>query len=229
MAGFDRAQFEADGFWLWEGIMLPGCRERLTAALKDVQQQQDRLIMDPAWDEMGAADFAALGLSPPERRFTREERAEMLGRSQGDNQSLTQGIEPLDEAGRLATYTPHPRTNRPDAGLIPEHKYRQRMPVGDWGGVWPEHFPAGYNEHILDMVTHPQMLAIHRLTLGEELRYDHCVALNRRCGYEGGSWHSHGYTENNAAPAATLPALGMVMTLACEPHPTVPLPAAACL
>ena len=83
-----------------------------------------------------------------------------LGSSQGDYQVLAAGIEPVDAAGLRATLTPHPRTGRPDERLTPERKYRQRLPVGEWGGVWPEHFPCGYSPTILDMTVHPQMLAL---------------------------------------------------------------------
>ena len=191
VTAFDHAKFERDGFWVWDGVMTPECRAQLTGALKDVQKTQDEMVMDARWDEMQAADYAALGLTPPKRSYSRAERSQMLGSSQVTS-GLCDGIEPTK--GLHATFTPHPRTQRPDETLTPEKKYRQHMALGAWGGVWPEHFPCGYSDHFLDMTCHPQMLALHRLMLGDELplRYDHVVALNRQGGFAGQGWHSHG-------------------------------------
>ena len=211
--GFSRSKFEADGFWVWDGLMLPHCREQLTAALQRVQRLQDELVMDETRSRLKAADYATLGLTPPTRFYSKAERQEMLGSSQATG-ALAAGIEPTDEAERQATLTPHPRTGAHDVTLMPESKYRQRMPLGSWGGVLPEHFPSGYDERVLRMVTHPQMLALHRLMLGEDLRYDHVVALNRRGGFDGQGWHSHGYAEDNQVPTTRLPALGLVRSLA---------------
>lgn len=210
---FDREKFERDGFWVWDGVMRPRCRAALTTALQQVQEEQDAMVMDECWTELRTADYAAMGLTPPNRIFSRAQRLQMVGSSQISG-ALAEGIAPLSEKELLATFTPHPRTKLPDLSLIPEQKYRQRMPLGKFGGVWPEHFPAGYNGHILDMVIHPEMLALHRLMLGNDLRYDHCVALNRKGGFRGQQWHSHGYTEDNQAPASRLPTLGLVRTLA---------------
>lgn len=216
VAAFSQAQFEADGFYVWDSVMLPACRRQLTAALQDIQRIQDEFVMDDRWSSGGvsAFDYAALGLSPPSKAFARDERQGMVGSSQGGGQQLAAGIEPLDEAERQACLTPHPVTGSPDPLLMRETKYRQRMPIGKWGGVMPEHFPAGYSDHVLDMVIHPQMLDLHRMMIGDELRYDHVVALNRKGGFAGQGWHSHGYVEDNEPPTARLPELGLVRTLA---------------
>ena len=211
--GFDRAKFERDGFWVWDKVMRPACRQHLTESLQNVQRIQDEIVMDNRWDTLDADGFAALGLKPPTKFFTRTERQQMLGSSQVSGAVAT-GVEPLDEFERQLTLTPHPLTGARDPMLIPEPKYRQRLPMGKWGGVLPEHFPSGYDDFVLEMTCHPQMLALHRMMLGDEIRYDHVVALNRRGGFGGQGWHSHGYAEDNHGPSTRLPALGLVRTLA---------------
>lgn len=65
----------------------------------------------------------------------------------------------------------------------------------------PEHQPnhvryaAECDEYMASLIGHPQMLALARRVLGPEIRYDHCVGLNRRGGNQGSHWHSHGYAE----------------------------------
>jgi hypothetical protein len=81
-------------------------------------------------------------------------------------------------------------------------------------GIWPENFPCGYEPHIMDMLVHPQMLELHRRMLGDDIRFDHNVALNRRGGYPGGGWHSHPYVEDEMGPTDRPPSLGLVRTLA---------------
>ena len=48
-----------------------------------------------------------------------------------------------------------------------------------------------------DLVTHPQMIALHQLMLGPEIRYDHSTLISRRS-FAGQHWHSHHYIEDNA-------------------------------
>ena len=57
-------------------------------------------------------------------------------------------------------------------------------------------------------------LELHRRMLGDDIRFDHNVALNRRGGYPGGGWHSHPYVEDEMGPTDRPPSLGLVRTLA---------------
>lgn len=65
----------------------------------------------------------------------------------------------------------------------------------------PEHQPnhvryaAECNDYMASLIGHPQMLALAQSVLGPDIRYDHCVGLNRRGGNQGSGWHSHGYAE----------------------------------
>ena len=137
---FDRTKFERDGFWMWDNVMRPACRQQLTAALQNVQRIQDELVMDNRWANPAA--FTELGLSPPRELFTRAERQQMVGGCQISG-ALTDGVEPLDEAERQLTLTPHPLTGARDPSLTPEPKYRQRLPMGKWGACSLSTFRQG--------------------------------------------------------------------------------------
>ena len=64
-------------------------------------------------------------------------------------------------------------------------------------GHEPNRFSAEYDSYLESLIAHPQLLELARAVLGEEIRYDHCVALNRRGGNQGIRWHSHGYSEDD--------------------------------
>ena len=62
----------------------------------------------------------------------------------------------------------------------------------------PNRYAAEFNIYLESLIGHPQLLALARWVLGEEIRYDHCVALNRPGGDGGTHWHSHEYAEDDA-------------------------------
>ena len=70
-------------------------------------------------------------------------------------------------------------------------------------GHEPNRFSAEYDSYLESLIAHPQMLTLAREVLGEDIRYDHCVSLNRPGGNNGIHWHSHGYAEDD-------PSLGFV-------------------
>ena len=70
-------------------------------------------------------------------------------------------------------------------------------------GHKPNHFAAEYDSYLEGLLSHPQMLDLARRVLGEEIRFDHCVTLNRPGGNRGSRWHSHEYADDN-------PSLGFV-------------------
>lgn len=58
--------------------------------------------------------------------------------------------------------------------------------------VFSEYFPSGHVPYLMNVLTHPQMLALQKLCLRcEEVYFDHNQLLTRPPGYPGGSWHSH--------------------------------------
>ena len=64
-------------------------------------------------------------------------------------------------------------------------------------GHKPSHFAAEYDSYLESLIPHPQMLDLARRVLGEELRFDHCVTLNRPGGHKGSHWHSHEYADDD--------------------------------
>jgi phytanoyl-CoA hydroxylase len=59
----------------------------------------------------------------------------------------------------------------------------------------PQRYSAEHNGYLAGLITHPQLLALARSALGPDIRFDHCVALNRPGGDHGIGWHSHDYAE----------------------------------
>lgn len=58
--------------------------------------------------------------------------------------------------------------------------------------VFAEYFPSGHVRFLMNVLTHPQMLELQRMTLGsDDIYFDHNQLLNRPAGYPGGAWHSH--------------------------------------
>ena len=70
-------------------------------------------------------------------------------------------------------------------------------------GHEPNRFSAEYDSYLESIIAHPQMLELARKVLGDNIRYDHCVSLNRPGGNGGIGWHSHGYSDDD-------PSLGFV-------------------
>ena len=70
-------------------------------------------------------------------------------------------------------------------------------------GHEPNRFAAEFDWYLESLIGHPQMLRLARDILGENIRYDHCVSLNRPGGNRGINWHTHGYGEED-------PSLGFV-------------------
>ena len=52
-------------------------------------------------------------------------------------------------------------------------------------GKNPKHFSAEFDLYLESLIVHPQLLQLARSVLGENVRLDHCVTLNRRGGYPG--------------------------------------------
>ena len=64
-------------------------------------------------------------------------------------------------------------------------------------GHEPNRFAAEYNPYLESLINHPQMLELVHQVLGDNIRYDHCVTLNRPGGNGGIYWHSHSYSEGD--------------------------------
>ncbi len=59
----------------------------------------------------------------------------------------------------------------------------------------PNHNAAEYDSYLESLIAHPQLLSLARWALGDNIRFDHCVTLNRPSGNGGVRWHSHEYGE----------------------------------
>lgn len=66
-------------------------------------------------------------------------------------------------------------------------------------GHEPQRFSAEFDDYLESLIAHPQMLALVRAVLGEEIRWDHCVSLVRPKGSPAMGWHSHEYSEDDAS------------------------------
>lgn len=62
-------------------------------------------------------------------------------------------------------------------------------------GHEPRRFAAEFDPYLESLIGHPQLLDLARQVLGDDIRYDHCVALSRPGGNGGVHWHSHEYGE----------------------------------
>ncbi|MBW3625808.1 MAG: phytanoyl-CoA dioxygenase family protein [Armatimonadetes bacterium] len=71
----------------------------------------------------------------------------------------------------------------------------QVLALEEMHGSGPQRYSAEWNAYLASLIAHPQLLELARAVLGPEIRYDHCVALNRPPGNHGIGWHSHGYGE----------------------------------
>src|SRR5947209_4409381 len=69
-----------------------------------------------------------------------------------------------------------------DIQSVPEAETRQAR-----------HYSAERSAYLASLIAHPQLLTLARQVLGPEIRYDHCVSLNRPAADRGASWHSHEY------------------------------------
>ncbi len=82
-------------------------------------------------------------------------------------------------------------------------EYIESIDAQDMEGHEPRRFAAEFDGYLESLIGHPQMLDLARSILGDDVRFDHCVALNRPGGNGGSKWHTHGYGEEN-------PALGFI-------------------
>jgi hypothetical protein len=55
---------------------------------------------------------------------------------------------------------------------------------------------AEHDAYLASLIAHQDLLTLARQVLGPQIRYDHCVALNRPPGDGGTHWHSHEYADD---------------------------------
>src|SRR5262245_25511788 len=59
--------------------------------------------------------------------------------------------------------------------------------------IKPRHYGAEHNAYLASLIAHPEMIALVQAAIGPDIRFDHCVTLNRAGGDHGADWHSHDY------------------------------------
>jgi len=59
----------------------------------------------------------------------------------------------------------------------------------------PGAYAAENDAFLAGLIAHPELLALARSVLRGEIRYDHCVAVNRRAANPGLRWHTHEYAD----------------------------------
>ena len=87
--------------------------------------------------------------------------------------------------------------------LIESLSHIQSLVPNGTQGHEPNRFAAEYDEFLESLIGHPQILTLARKVLGADIRYDHCVTLNRPGGNQGSGWHSHTYSDDD-------PSLGFI-------------------
>ena len=187
MAQFDVAEFMRDGVAVFKGIFTPDAARRLVASCENVQRQNDAWL-DHDWLKPG--QWAALGLKPPAvPPVTAEEKAAARGGCQLMGRSLSRIMESVEQSNGGPRF---------GTGSLRDSR-SMRWPCGT--GYIPEHCPMGYDGFLANCITHPQMIELHKLMLGPEVRFDHNTLLSRR-DFPGQHWHSHGYVEDEQGVTA---------------------------
>ena len=103
--------------------------------------------------------------------------------------------EVMDRDGHVAF--PGLLTEDAQKELAESLSYIQSLKLQGIEGHEPNRFAAEFDWYLESLIGHPQMLGLARDILGDEIRYDHCVGLNRPGGNRGTHWHTHGYGEEN--------------------------------
>jgi hypothetical protein len=176
LAAFDRAAFEREGYWVWEGILTDAGRKQWTASLQRLQQMNDDIVMDTDW---AAIDYAAHGMEPPPpEKLTPEFKATCCGGSEQQYFLPANGRPYMHDHGLFG----------PGPALVTRDFESQ--------GFLPEYFPAAYDDFILDISSaHPQMMELLGKLLGDRFVLDHLILLNRAPATRGRRWHGHQYRD----------------------------------
>lgn len=127
-------------------------------------------------------------------------------------ESPSQALTPAEIAKALGNSQQIPQRDD-EAGVITLRRH----------SVFAEYFPAGHVPYLMDVLTHPQMLALQRLCLDSDAVYfDHNQLLTRAAGYPGGAWHSHkigaGNDDGSIASPATYRAQANANLCLCYPQ-----------
>ena len=212
---FDPVKFAQDGYQVWPGIMLPEARARWVDALQSVQHQNDRMVMHDwevfdwkadVWHSGWAGALPAANNDSPGTPAVAAGAPDWHHTRRGGSGLSHEMRRAMLGGGQLANHL------FVGTGVGSHHMNELRVTAGQ--GFLPECFPPSHSPFLFDVITHPQHLGLHRLMLGQEIRFDHCTLLNRRPTFGGQGWHSHSYAEDGNEGSCEPPELGLVRTVA---------------
>jgi hypothetical protein len=186
---FEAQDFMRDGVLILTGVMTPLATRRLRESCERVQRENDSWL-DHDWHE--PTQWAPLGMRPPTcEPLSEAEKARARGACQVLNGVLGRIWRSVRE-NTAGMFDDLPSTSGHGGGQLRDAT-STRWPFGK--GFAPEMYPSAYDGYMLEMHTHPQMVRLHQLMLGPEIRSDHHRILSRR-EFRGQGWHSHDYVED---------------------------------
>lgn len=211
---FNEEAFLRDGVQVFQEVFTDDALREIIAATARVQALNDEWLVHD-WHE--ATQWAPLALKPPTvPPLTPGEKALALGKGQmaldGGRGRLSRIFRSVEENTRGDV--PPPARRDSAAAINPKGKDgvsptnpAPHLPRGPWRderswrwplqrGFMPEHCAMAVDPYFRDLVTHPQMIALHRMMLGAQIRFDHCTLISRS-NFAGQHWHSHHYQEDN--------------------------------
>ena len=109
------------------------------------------------------------------------------------DEAIKRLIESLDHIDQLNKHhQAEAQRLRQDAQAVGQlDEFQQRMQARRQYG--PGAVAAEHDMFLEATIGHPQMLQLARAVLGQDIRYDHQVALIKHGGHHGQQWHTHQY------------------------------------
>ena len=198
----DENVFRCDGVWVLPGVFTEAATSRLIQACENIQRYNDAWVNCDWRAPSRLTAWAAAGLRPPSQGLAPAAvRAAMTGGTQLGARDSKDGTSVYNSA----------HTSIFEGSDFVGLRTDKRAPF--LHGFCPESFVPGYDPFMLNVLTHPQMLALQTQMLGSDIRLDHNTCMNRKEGFPGQDWHTHAYSEDGLGPTNRAPTLGLVRNL----------------
>jgi hypothetical protein len=195
----DVEMWERDGYNIFPGILTAQACSAALASVQRLQTKMDQIVTETEWN---AIDWRRWGLPPLPQPVTRDLTQSLVGAEWETVISaglLPPGFNPLGSKA-TADYHTVPLATR---------GYKSH-------GLFPAMCPPCYDEAVLQLCCHEQMIGLHSALMGIEpscVRFDHSSLLNRPVSSKGLAWHAHPYVQNNLGPVQKYTGLQLVRTL----------------